>query len=99
MIGNKEKREERDHGWLLSVGAVVAVLILWWVLAELEIWDPLFLPHPADVWRRFIESITTNSETGKRGLSNYFLWEHLWASLWRLIQGIFFALLIGIPLG
>jgi taurine transport system permease protein len=98
MIGKGEKGRDRDHGWLLSVGAVVAFLILWWLLTELEVWDPLFLPRPSDVWSRFIESVTT-SDAGKRGLSNYFLWEHLWASLWRLIQGIFFALLIGIPLG
>ena len=94
----KAERGERDHGWLLSVGAVVAFLIVWWVVAEREVWDPVFVPRPADVWSRLIESVTT-SDTGKRGLSNYFLWEHLWASLWRLIQGIFFALVLGIPLG
>jgi taurine transport system permease protein len=98
MIGNRDKSQDRDHGWLLSVGSVVAFLIAWWVVAELEVWDPVFVPHPFDVWGRFVESVTT-SDTGKKGLSNYFLWEHLWASLWRLVRGIFFALVIGIPLG
>ncbi len=107
MIGYGEKvgkvdRPPRDRGWLLSLAAVVAFLVGWWIVAELEVWDPLFVPHPADVWRRFIESVTTTqTATGReqRGLSNYYLWEHLWASLWRLLRGIFFALVIGIPLG
>lgn len=98
MIGNGEKREPRDHGWLISVGSIVAFLIVWWVVAELKVWDPLFVPRPADVWGRFIESISTD-ENGNPGLGGYFLWQHLWASLWRLVQGIFFALLIGVPLG
>jgi len=107
MIGNDEKvgkrsRQAADRSWLISLGAVAAFLVGWWIVAELQIWDPLFVPHPADVWRRFIESVTTTqTATGReqRGLSNYYLWEHLWASLWRLLRGIFFALVVGIPLG
>ncbi len=96
-MSDESSPRRRDRGWLLSVGAIVVFLALWWVVAEMEIWDPVFVPHPRDVWSRFIESVTIHD--GRKGLSNYYLWEHLWASLWRLIQGIGFALLVGVPLG
>jgi len=89
--------EPRDRGWLLSVAAVVAFLAAWWIVAELEVWDPIFVPHPRDVWGRFVESVTVHD--GRRGLADHYLWEHLWASLSRILRGVGFALLVGVPLG
>jgi taurine transport system permease protein len=69
----------------------------WWLVTELQVWDEVFVPRPAAVWERFVQSVTTHD--GNRGLSDHFLWEHLWASLWRILNGIFWALVIGVPLG
>jgi taurine transport system permease protein len=83
------------------LGRVVLPIALfgavWWLVTELQIWDELFVPRPASVWERFVESVTTHD--GNEGLSGHFLWEHLWASLWRILKGVGWALVIGIPLG
>ena len=33
-----------------------------------------------------MQSVTVHD--GRRGLSGYYLWEHLWASLWRILRGV-----------
>ena len=80
-----------------ATAAVVAILMLWWAATALGIWSEVLLPSPAKVWDAFVESVTVHD--GHRGLSGHFLWEHLAASLWRILRGLFWALLIGIPLG
>ena len=55
-------------------------------------------PRPGGVWARLIESETIHDD-GSRGLSGYYLWEHLWASLWRILNGLAWAIVVGVPLG
>ena len=92
--GRAAKGAGRSAQILLPIVLFGAV---WWLVTELQIWEEVFVPRPAAVWDRFILSVTTHD--GNRGLSDYFLWEHLWASLWRIIQGIGWALVVGVPLG
>jgi taurine transport system permease protein len=92
--GRAAKGASRSAQILLPIVLFGAV---WWLVTELQIWEEVFVPRPAAVWDRFIQSVTTHD--GNRGLSDYFLWEHLWASLWRIIQGIGWALVVGVPLG
>ena len=54
--------------------------------------DPLYLPPPENVVRRFLEIAT-------EGYRGYLLHEHLGISLFRVIAGFFFGALLGIPLG
>lgn len=82
---------------LLSTLSGAVVLGIWWLVAALGIWSELIVPTPSAVWDALIESVTVTN--GRNGLSNYFLWEHLWASLWRILNGVFWAVVIGIPLG
>lgn len=82
---------------LLRLLSLAVFLFAWWLITELEIWKPVFVPRPDAVWDRFVESMTTHD--GQRGLSDHYLWEHLLASLWRVLQGIGWAIVIGIPLG
>ena len=77
---------------LLSAGAVAGLLGLWWLLARLEIVNPIFLPGPAQVWRAFETALLTGYQ-GSR------LHEHLAASLGRILAGYVLACLVGIPLG
>ena len=79
---------------LLSLAVLLAA---WWLVVELRVWPELFVPSPAAVWDRFIESVTVHD--GQRGLSGYYLHEHLWASLWRILRGVGFALVFGVALG
>jgi taurine transport system permease protein len=76
---------------------IALFLAVWILVTELEVWDELFVPRPSDVWDRFIQSVTVHD--GQRGLSDDYLWTHLWASLWRILNGLFWAIVIGVPLG
>ena len=70
----------RARAWALRVTALVLVLAVWQLVTVLEVWPPAIVP-PAQ--RRCgtgsIQSVTVHD--GVKGLSNAYLWEHLWASL------------------
>jgi taurine transport system permease protein len=82
---------------LARVLALALLIGVWWLIAALDVWPDIFVPEPTAVWARFIESITVHH--GQEGLSGYYLWEHIWASLWRIINGLGLAILFGVPLG
>jgi taurine transport system permease protein len=69
----------------------------WWLVAELDVWSDLFVPDPSAVFGRLIDGETVHD--GARGLSGYYLHEHLWHSLWRIIRGVGWAIAFGVPLG
>lgn len=77
--------------------AVVLVLGVWSLLVATGRWSPIILPSPAAVWRAFVQGVTVHD--GQRGLSGNFLWEHLGASLWRIVRGVWWGVVIGAPLG
>jgi len=77
--------------------SLAVLLFAWWLVTELEVWSELFVPRPDAVWARFVDSVTVHD--GQKGLSGYYLWEHLGASLRRIGLGVGLAILIGIPLG
>ena len=56
--------EDRKGSLGRNVLRLVSLLVfigLWWLIAELEIWKPVFVPHPSAVWGRFIESVTLSA--------------------------------------
>lgn len=77
--------------------SLAVLLFVWWLVTELEIWSELFVPRPDAVWARFVDSVTIHD--GQKGLSGYYLWEHLGASLRRIGLGVGLAIVVGIPLG
>jgi taurine transport system permease protein len=79
---------------LLSLAVFLAA---WWIVAKANVWDDLFVPDPDQVWARFQESVTVHD--GVEGLSGYYLWDHLFASLERILTGVGWAIAFGIPLG
>jgi taurine transport system permease protein len=81
----------------LRVLSLALFLFAWWLVVKLEVWDTLFVPKPSDVWQRFKDSESTHD--GQVGLSGYYLHQHLWASLKRILQGVGWAIVIGVPLG
>jgi taurine transport system permease protein len=80
-----------------AIAAAVIVFVVWWILAASGTWSEIILPTPAKVWHAFIQSVTVHD--GQRGLSGYYLWQHLWASLWRILRGVAWAFVLGVPLG
>lgn len=81
----------------LFAASLSVVVGVWWLASALDWWDDLVLPSPAKVWHAFTYSLT--SHDGRPGYFGAYLWQHLWASLWRIGNGVFRAALIGIPLG
>lgn len=79
---------------MLSLAFLIGV---WWLVAALEVWPELFVPSPASVWERFIESVTATDQ--RRGLQGHYLWEHLGASLQRIGIGLLWALIVGLLIG
>ncbi|MGZ0193438.1 MAG: ABC transporter permease [Acidimicrobiales bacterium] len=53
---------------------------------------PATMPSPGDTWTQFNQLRTT-------GFKNVTLWEHTKTSLWRLMRGMFYGSIIGIPIG
>lgn len=88
---------QRGRALSLRLLSLAVVFGLWWLLTALELWSSLILPSPADVWHAFVQSVTT--EGPRRGLSGHFLWEHLGASLQRILKGVGYAIIVGTLLG
>ncbi|WP_224769193.1 ABC transporter permease [Nocardioides ochotonae] len=94
-------RVRRGAMHLTSLAVLVA---LWWLITRLELVRPLFLPAPGAVWDAFVQANTDHpvregSDRMVRGEQNYYLWEHLLASLRRIGVGVGAAIVVGVPLG
>ncbi|UXB11375.1 taurine ABC transporter permease TauC [Aeromonas dhakensis] len=75
---------------LLTLGAL---LVLWWLVARLELISPLFLPPPAQVLQQFA------TLAGPQGFMDATLWQHLAASLQRILIALAAATLCGVTVG
>jgi len=77
---------------------------VWWLITAAKWVDPLFLPTPRTVWDAFYRANTWHQVAPGvprevLGEQNYFLWEHLIASLQRIVAGVGLAIVVGPPLG
>ncbi|MFJ1455513.1 ABC transporter permease [Nocardia sp. N2S4-5] len=77
---------------------------LWWLAATAKLVDAQFLPAPDAVWDAFVRAnswhqLAPGVPREVRGEQNYFLWEHLVASLQRIGAGAGAAVVLGPPVG
>ena len=77
----------------LSVGTLLVLLAVWWAVAALQWVSPLFLPPPGQVLTKLI------TIAGPQGFMDATLWQHLGASLARILVALLAAVIIGIPVG
>ncbi|HCT3596183.1 TPA: taurine ABC transporter permease TauC [Klebsiella pneumoniae] len=77
----------------LSVATLAVLLAVWWAVAALQLISPLFLPPPGQVLRKLI------TIAGPQGFMDATLWQHLAASLTRIVIALLAAVLIGVPVG
>lgn len=75
---------------LLTLGALLA---LWWLVARLGLISPLFLPPPAQVLQQLV------TLAGPQGFMDATLWQHLAASLQRILIALAAATLFGVTVG
>lgn len=85
--------------------SLAVLVVLWWASTHFGWVDAKFVPSPGSVWDRFQQSIHTETRGTpsfpivKNGIQDYFLWQHWWASMRRLLWGLFWAVAVGVPLG
>ena len=77
----------------LSVATLAVLLAIWWAVAALQLISPLFLPPPGQVLQKLI------TIAGPQGFMDATLWQHLAASLTRIVIALLAAVLLGVPVG
>ncbi len=102
--GRRRSAGDGPNPWLIRVGVLAFTLLVWWLVTKLELIKPLYLPSPGAVWEAFVHANSTHPvakgvDRMVRGEQNYYLWEHLLASLQRIAIGVGAAIVVGIPLG
>ncbi|MFP4382276.1 MAG: ABC transporter permease [Candidatus Sumerlaeia bacterium] len=89
------KAQAKKFSWeeaAISLGIVLLIFAVWYVVAWLEIYKRYFVPTPYSVWKAFLETCTV----GYRGKS---LLEHFEISMVRVLVGFLAACATAIPLG
>ncbi|MEL7520256.1 MAG: ABC transporter permease [Cyanobacteria bacterium J06649_5] len=74
--------------WTLRVLSVVVPLLLWWLISNLGLVNPKFLPSPSSVLEAFLTLF-------REGV----FWTDLQASIYRVGLGFLWAAVISVPLG
>ena len=74
----------------LSIGTLAVLLTVWWAVAALQLISPLFLPPPQQVLAKLL------TIAGPQGFMDATLWQHLAASLTRIVLALLAAGGIGI---
>ena len=70
----------------------MVLLAVWWAVAAQQWVSPLFLPR-----RPVLEKLITIA--GPQGFMDATLWQHLGASLTRILVALLAAVIIGVPVG
>ena len=94
----------RARSWLTRLLTLVVFMAAWFVITGLHLVKPLYLPSPVSVWQAFVQANTDHPiaegvDRIVRGEQNYYMWEHLIASLQRIGIGVGAAIVVGIPIG
>ena len=95
-----------NSGRIWSIFTVVGLLVAWYAATVMGWIDPIFwppidgrlFPWPDPNFPRFgvIDRFWAMVEHGYRNVP---LWDHVWTSVKRVMQGVFFGALVGIPIG
>ncbi len=76
----------------LSVGSVLLMLFVWWLVTALGLVKPLFVPAPQLVVQKFFQ-------IWREGFTNTAFLEHILISTARVFGAFLLACIIGLPLG
>ena len=83
---------QQHRNSVISILTVFALFLIWYVIAALKIVPPLFLPTPQSVWQKFLQ-------VSQQGFMQATLWQHLAASITRVLLALGAAVIVGVPLG
>ena len=77
----------RNQYWLFAALGLLAPIALWWLVSSLAVVDKVFLPGPADVYRRLITWYMDDDLTSD-----------IWISVYRVTAGFAMSAIIALPL-
>ncbi|MGX1309472.1 taurine transport system permease protein [Amorphus suaedae] len=77
---------------VLSLVTIGLLIFLWWLVTELGLVKPLFVPSPQAIVQKFV-TVWQNGFTGTP------LWEHIAISAARVFGAFLLACAVGVPLG
>ncbi|XXD11025.1 taurine ABC transporter permease TauC [Klebsiella sp. R445] len=77
----------------LSFSTLAVLLAAWWAVTAIGLISPLFLPPPEQVFRKLLVI------AGPQGFMDATLWQHLAASLTRIVIALAAATIVGVPVG
>ncbi len=81
-----------NSGRAYGLITIFAVFLLWWLATSLEWIKPIYWPSFSAVGTR-LEILLSE------GFRNITLWDHIGISVYRVLSGVFYGAIIGIPLG
>ncbi|MBS9424227.1 taurine ABC transporter permease TauC [Photorhabdus caribbeanensis] len=94
LLKNSKRRfKPIPIGMLWRLITIVTLLFIWWLVTTLGLIESVLLPAPGQVVHQLI---TAASEQGFMGAT---LWQHLAASLSRMLLALLAAVAIAIPVG
>lgn len=76
----------------ISTIVIAGLIFVWWLVTQIGLIKPLFLPSPMAVIDAFLVVL-------KDGFTGASFWEHTWISTLRVFGAFLLACLVGIPLG
>lgn len=79
-------------GFLISTITVSTLIVVWGLVTHFGFIDPLYLPGPLDVVRKFFDLVIS-------GYADATLWQHFSASISRIFIAVILASIIAIPVG
>jgi taurine transport system permease protein len=79
-------------GRVFSVAVVLALFLLWYLSSAHGWVQPFFWPTLEGTLARLHTLVTS-------GFRNIPLWEHVWISVYRVMSGVVYGALVGVPLG
>ncbi|MDK2377254.1 taurine ABC transporter permease TauC [Serratia fonticola] len=77
----------------LSTATLLVLLAVWWAVTALQLISPLFLPAPQQVLHQLVVIASP------QGFMDATLWQHLAASLGRILVALLAAVVSGVPVG
>lgn len=89
----RQPRVKLPNNLWLSVATLLGILVLWWAVTALQLINPLFLPAPQQVLHQLV------TIASPQGFMEATLWQHLSASLGRILVALLAAVMMGIPVG
>lgn len=85
---NTESRSKPFRSFLLANVGTLVVIAIWWLIASLELINPVLLPTPLETFRALVSSLFSGD-----------LLKDFWLTLYRSLYAFIIAVFIGVPVG